>query len=77
MGSKAREIPVFEKPIIETHCHLDYLKQGTTEEILQKAKEKNIESVMTISVVPDNLDVVIDLANKFPQVFCYFVTFAI
>ena len=26
MSKKRREIPVFDHPIIETHCHLDYLK---------------------------------------------------
>lgn len=68
--SKKRDIPVFNKPIIETHCHLDYLKQGTISEILQKAKEKSVEMVMTISVTPDNLDSVLEIANNHENVFC-------
>jgi TatD DNase family protein len=55
---------------IETHCHLDYLKQLPTEEIIQKAKEQNIEKIMTISVEPDNLQTVIDIANTYENVYC-------
>ena len=38
MSKKRREIPVFDHPIIETHCHLDYLKDRALEETLEQAK---------------------------------------
>ena len=40
---------------IETHCHLDYLKQDTTEQLLSMAKEQGIEKCVTIAVTPEIL----------------------
>ena len=54
MGKKRREIPVFEHPLIETHCHLDYLKERPLEETLKQSSDVNIEKVITISVEPNN-----------------------
>ncbi len=34
---KRREIPLFEHPIIETHCHLDYLDTAELEQTLLEA----------------------------------------
>ena len=50
--------------IIETHCHLDYLKQAPLEEILQRCAEVNIEKIITIGVDPENLDKVFELSNE-------------
>ncbi len=55
--------------IIETHCHLDYLKLLPVEEILKNAKEQGVEKFLTISVEPDNFDVAKQLAEKFPEVY--------
>ena len=64
MGSKKRrEIPVFEHPIIETHCHLDYLKDRPLEETLAEARRVNIERIITIAVSPDNLGRVRELSQ--------------
>lgn len=54
---------------IETHCHLDYLKELPLEEILQKSKEAEIEKVVTIGVDPENLDSVKALAETYHQVY--------
>lgn len=54
---------------IETHCHLDYLKELPLEEILQKIKDAGIEKVVTIGVDPENLDPVKALAEGHPQIF--------
>lgn len=64
MGKKKREIPIFEKPLIETHCHLDYLKEHPLEEILEQSRSVNIEKIITISVEPNNLDTVLELAKS-------------
>ena len=55
-NKKRREIPRFNTPIIETHCHLDYLEEAELHETLQQARECGVERVVTIAVSPSNLD---------------------
>jgi TatD DNase family protein len=55
--------------IIETHCHLDYLKSKPLEEIVQEAHENGIEKIITIAVEPDNLDRVVEISEQFQNVF--------
>jgi TatD DNase family protein len=59
-----REIPVFEHPIIETHCHLDYLKENPLNVTLDNAKAVGVEKIITIAVSPDNLDTVMSLIGQ-------------
>jgi len=61
---KRREIPRFKTPIIETHCHLDYLQGDQLTETLDKARDVGVEKIITIAVSPDNLDTVKALANS-------------
>ncbi len=56
--------------IIETHCHLDYLKQMSLDEILEKSRDQNIEKIITIAVEPDNLDAALNLANSYDFIYC-------
>lgn len=69
MSKKRREIPVFDHPIIETHCHLDYLKDRPLAETLEQARQVNIEKVITIAVSPDNLATVRELSRMEPWVY--------
>ncbi|PAV25964.1 hydrolase TatD [Tamilnaduibacter salinus] len=70
MGKKKRrDIPVFDRPIIETHCHLDYLKDRPLSETLSEAQRVNIERVITIAVSPDNLPTVRELTQSAPFVY--------
>ena len=69
MAKNKRDIPNYQLPIIETHFHLDYLKEGTTNEILDKARSHGIERFMTIAVSPDNLEKVIDLTQAHSDVY--------
>ena len=55
--------------IIETHCHLDYLKDHPLEEILEVAKSQGVEKFLTIAVEPDNFDTVYELSQKYPEVY--------
>lgn len=55
MSKKRREIPVFDHPIIETHCHLDYLRDRPLQETLEQTHRVNIDRVITIAVSPGNL----------------------
>lgn len=66
--AKKREIPVFSHPIIETHCHLDYLEGEGLESAFRAAAAVNIERIITIAVSPDNLDTVLRLTQDHAQV---------
>ena len=65
---RRRDIPVFDYPIIETHCHLDYLPEEELAFTLQRAREVGIERIVTIAVSPDNLDKVFSLAHQYDDV---------
>lgn len=66
---KKGDIPIFDVGLIETHCHLDYLKQLSIQEIVEKSHAHNIEKIITIAVAPDNLDEVVAIANRFNHVY--------
>jgi TatD DNase family protein len=67
MGKK-RDIPLYSTPIIETHCHLDYLPPEQLDEVLNKSSSVGVEKIMSIAVSPENLSTVRALASKYPQV---------
>ena len=69
MSKTRREIPIFEHPIIETHCHLDYLKDRPLAETLAESRRVNIERIITIAVAPDNLAAVRTLCQAAPWVY--------
>lgn len=64
-----RPIPVFKHPIIETHCHLDYLDADALDDVLQKSKTHGIEKIITIAVSPDNLEKVVRLTQQHDFIF--------
>ena len=53
---KRRDIPRFDTPIIETHCHLDYLEDAALTDTLEKAADVAITDIITIAVSPANLE---------------------
>ncbi len=55
---------------IETHCHLDYLKAASLEEILRLSSDGGVEKIITIAVQDENLDKVMAIANTHSQVYC-------
>lgn len=69
MAKNKRDIPNFQLPIIETHFHLDYLKDGSPDEILAKARSHGINRFLTIAVSPDNLEKVISLTQDHDDVY--------
>lgn len=69
MSKKKRDIPVFDLPLIETHCHLDYLKERPLAETLAETQRVNVETVITIAVSPDNLASVRELTQAAPWVY--------
>lgn len=65
---KRREIPRFDTPIIETHCHLDYLDADALQSSLTKSHDVGVERIITIAVSPDNLDTVQALTRASPAI---------
>lgn len=66
--TKRRDIPNFKTPIIETHCHLDYLEQTELVITLEKSRQVGIERIITIAVSADNLDSVMKLTRSSPDI---------
>jgi TatD DNase family protein len=55
--------------LIDSHAHLDYDYEQTTEELLANAANAGVKTVIAIAAAADSLDRVCDLAERFPQVF--------
>ena len=55
--------------IVETHCHLDYLKARPIEETLKLSLEAGVDKIITIGVSPDNLDTVQNISKQHEQVY--------
>jgi TatD DNase family protein len=71
MSKKKRPIPIFDQPLVETHCHLDYIEQEhELSAVLSQASAVGIEQLVTIAVSPDNLDRVFDIARQHQGVSC-------
>jgi len=67
--SKKREIPRFSSPIIETHCHLDYLKDIPLDVLIEQSIKQGIERIITIAVSPENLNTVMKLTREHEMIF--------
>ncbi|MCB1847712.1 MAG: TatD family deoxyribonuclease, partial [Halieaceae bacterium] len=61
--TRRRDIPRFQTPIIETHCHLDYLDEEALEATLEQSAAVGIERIITIAVAPGNLQRVMQLTR--------------
>lgn len=55
--------------IVETHCHLDYLKDQPVEQIIENAQLAGVGKFITISVDQENLEQVIQLTHQFSNVY--------
>jgi TatD DNase family protein len=55
--------------IFETHCHLDYLKEKSLDDILGDASLQGIKKIVTISVDTQNIHTVAGLADKYENVY--------
>lgn len=67
--SKKHPIPIFNHPMIETHCHLDYLKNQSVEDTIAQAHSVGVERIITIAVSADNLPSVMDIAQAHDTVY--------
>ncbi|MGZ3738560.1 MAG: TatD family hydrolase [Bdellovibrionota bacterium] len=55
--------------LIDSHAHLDYEYDVSTEEMLAAAKALGVERVIAIAASAESLERVRELSEKFPQVF--------
>lgn len=67
---KEKPIPTFTAPLIETHCHLDYLQEAGPEVMVARAQQQGVQRIVTIAVAPDNLAQVRQIAAEHAEVFC-------
>ncbi len=67
-NSKRRDIPLFATPLIETHCHLDYLEPEALQDTLLRARSVGVERIVTIAVSAANLDRVLALTRTAPDI---------
>lgn len=65
---KRRDIPRFATPIIESHCHLDYLEETELPAVLEKSRSVGVEQFITIAVSPGNLARVRELTRLDPAI---------
>lgn len=63
-------IPQFGLPIIETHCHLDYLDAASLEASIAAAQAVGVERFVTIAVSAENQQVVRDISAHYASVWC-------
>lgn len=66
MSKKKKEkiIPKYTVGPIETHCHLDYLKNEELINTLEKCREYGVNKIVTIAVSPSNLKTVRELTRN-------------
>ena len=55
--------------LIDSHAHLDYDYEKSTEELLELARAVGVERVIAIAAAADSLDRVREISEKFPNVF--------
>jgi len=55
--------------LIDSHAHLDYEYEFSTEEMLAQARAAGVDRVISIAAAPDSLERVRELSEKFANVF--------
>ncbi len=57
--------------IVDSHCHLDFKDfENDLDEIILRAKKKNINRFLTISINLENFAKILELTNKYRNVWC-------
>jgi TatD DNase family protein len=70
MSSKSKPpIPLFDRPIVETHCHLDYLTDQDVATTIAEARSVGVDRIITIAVSADNQARVRDLVTSQDEVY--------
>lgn len=70
MASKKNFDPNIQSPLIESHCHLDYLKKVERAELIEDCQAKGIDKIITIAVTPGNFQTVMDISSEHEIIYC-------
>lgn len=65
-----RPIPILNGPLMDTHCHLDGIKNTAIDQVLEQARAVGVDRFITIAVEPDNLQRVVQISENHDDVFC-------
>ncbi len=55
--------------LIDSHCHLNLLKDVEIDNIIKQAIENNVQYLQTICTKLDDLPVILEIAEKYENVF--------
>ena len=56
--------------IFDTHAHLDYFHENERDDIIQRAHKNGVEKIMTICTDIDKFDTILEISQKYENVFC-------
>ncbi|MGF1630879.1 MAG: TatD family hydrolase [Kiloniellaceae bacterium] len=64
-------MPVAARPLVDSHCHLDYLERdGEIEPVVARALAAGVGTLVTICTKLSEFDRIEAIARRFPRVFC-------
>jgi TatD DNase family protein len=70
--SAAAETAVAARPLVDSHCHLDYLERdGDIEPVVARALSDGVGTLVTFCTKLCEFVLIEDIAHRFPRVFCW------
>lgn len=71
MSAAASEAAVAARPLVDSHCHLDYLERdGEIGPVVERALAAGIGTMVTICTKLSEFDRIEAIAQRFPRVYC-------
>ena len=71
MSAAATEPLVAARPLVDSHCHLDYLERdGDIDPVVTRALEAGVGTMVTICTKLSEFDRIEAIARRFPRVYC-------
>lgn len=67
----AADTPVAPRPLVDSHCHLDYLERdGDIAPVVERALSAGVGTLVTICTKLSEFDRIHGIAQRFPRVYC-------
>lgn len=67
----ASEAPVAPRPLVDSHCHLDYLERdGDIVPVVERALAAGVGTLVTICTKLSEFDRIEAISSRFPRVYC-------
>ncbi len=71
MSAAVTEPAVAARPLVDSHCHLDYLERdGDIEPVVARALTAGVGTMVTICTKLSEFERIAGIAERFPRVFC-------